>query len=291
MALNRIPVAVVVLSIALLPTLSFGQEHEQKRRREGAGTKQEAGSAERAQPRVQVAPPRTEAAPPRAEAAPPRTGGRRDAGRSRGEGEVQRAVPRNEAVPRSEAQAPRGDRPSVVDPRVAPRSGSDRRGGYERRDGYRSYDNSRRYDNRSRYSYAPRFGYGSRPYYRPYVFRPRFSIGFGIFSGYPVPYSYSYPYPISVFGYRAPVAPVIIGPGSPLYGGISLEITPYDADVWVDGTWAGRVEDFDGTSQPLTLVPGTHRIELQAPGYAPLVMDVAVQPGQVIPYRGDMRPY
>ena len=280
MTVNRLPGAVVLLaSIALLPALSFGQEPDKKQSREAAKMKQEGGSAERAQPRKEVAPPRTEAAPPRTETAPPRTDGRRDDGRSRREPTVQRAVPRNEAVPRSEAQAPRGDRPSAVDPRVAPRNRYDRR------------DDNRRYDNRSRYSYAPRSRYGYRSYYRPYVFRPRFSIGFGIFSGYPVPYSYSYPYPISVFGYRAPVAPVIVGPGSPLYGGISLEFTPYDADVWVDGTWAGQVEDFDGTSQPLTLVPGTHRIELQAPGYAPLVMDVVVQPGQVIPYRGDMRPY
>jgi hypothetical protein len=285
MTLKRFPGAVVLLaSITLVPSLSFAQQSEQKQRRDGAERKQEAGRAERAQPRREVAPPREVATPPRNEAAPARTEVRRDNGRSR-EGDVQRAVPRNEAVPRTEAPAQRGSRPSAIDPRVAPRSG------YDRRDGYRTYDNSRRYEDRSRYSYAPRLNYGSRSYYRPYVFRPRFSIGFGIFSGYAVPYSYRYPYPITVFGYRAPVAPVIVGPGSPLYGGVSLEISPFDADVWVDGTWAGRVEDFDGTSQPLTLVPGTHRIEVQAPGYAPLVMDVVVQPGQVIPYRGDMQPY
>ena len=130
-----------------------------------------------------------------------------------------------------------------------------------------------------------------RPYYRPYVFRPRFSIGFGIFAGYPVPYTYSYPYPIAVYGYRAPRAPVIVGPGSPVYGAVSLEITPIDAEVYVDGSYAGNVGDFDGSRQPLTLTAGTHRVEVQAPGYAPLVIDVQVQPGQVIPYRGDLQPY
>ncbi len=142
--------------------------------------------------------------------------------------------------------------------------------------------------------YAPRDSlrvYAPRYYYRPYVFRPRFSIGFGIFAGYPVPYSYSYPYPIMVYGYRAPRVPVMVTPGSAAYGGVALEITPYDADVLVDGTYAGRVENFDGSQQPLTLTPGTHRIEVQAPGYAPLVVDVMVQPGQVIPYRGDLQPY
>jgi hypothetical protein len=130
-----------------------------------------------------------------------------------------------------------------------------------------------------------------RAYYRPYVYRPHLSIGFGIFAGYPVPYTYRYSAPIIVYGYRAPRAPVYITPGSPLYGGIALEIGPYDADVFVDGSYAGRVEDFDGSTQPLTLVAGTHRIEVQAPGYVPLVFDVTIQPGQVIPYRGDLQPY
>ena len=143
-----------------------------------------------------------------------------------------------------------------------------------------------------RYSYTPRGGYyGSRSYYRPYVFRPRFSIGFGIFAGYPVPYTYSYPYPIMVYGYRAPRERVMVTPGSPYYGGVALEMTPYDADVFVDGTYAGKVEDFDGTTQPLTLTAGMHEIEVQAPGYEPMRVSVEVQPGQVIPYRGDLRPY
>ena len=123
------------------------------------------------------------------------------------------------------------------------------------------------------------------------MFRPRFSIGFGIYAGYPVPYTYSYAYPIIVYGYRAPSAAVMVGPGSPYYGGVALEMTPYDADVWVDGTYAGRVEDFDGTTQPLTLTSGTHEIEVQAPGYEPMRINVEIQPGQIIPYRGDLRRY
>jgi hypothetical protein len=59
----------------------------------------------------------------------------------------------------------------------------------------------------------------------------------------------------------------------------------------VDGAYAGVVGDFDGSRQPLTLTAGTHRIEVVEQGLAPLVFDVVVQPGQVIPYRGDLRPY
>ena len=44
-------------------------------------------------------------------------------------------------------------------------------------------------------------GYGHAAYYRPYyAFRPRLSLGFGLWAGYPVAYpSYYYPY-----GYAAP---------------------------------------------------------------------------------------
>jgi len=147
------------------------------------------------------------------------------------------------------------------------------------------------YGGRDRYSHYDYRVYGGRTYYRPYTFRPHLSIAFGIFAGYPVPYSYRYDYPIAVYGYRAPRGPVYVGAGSSLYGGVALEIAPYDADVFVDGSFAGKVQDFDGTYQPLTLAYGTHRIEVQAPGLVPLVFDVTVQPGQVIPYRGELRPY
>jgi hypothetical protein len=59
----------------------------------------------------------------------------------------------------------------------------------------------------------------------------------------------------------------------------------------VDGEYVGWVEDFDGTMQPLTLTPGTHRIEIFAPGYQTLVLDVPVRAGEVVPYRGSLRPY
>jgi hypothetical protein len=121
------------------------------------------------------------------------------------------------------------------------------------------------------------------------VFRPRLHLNFGVWLGYSVPFAYAYPVP--VYGYYAPRTAVVVGPESTMYGGVSLEITPSDALVYVDGTYAGTVRDFDGTDQPLTLAAGTHSIEIQATGYEPMTMDVTVQPGQVIPYRGDMRPW
>ncbi len=116
-----------------------------------------------------------------------------------------------------------------------------------------------------------------------YNFRPRTRIGVGIWIGYPVEYpSYGvYPPPVVYGGPDGAVA---------TYGGVSFEITPPDADVYVDGGYAGRVGQFTPNAPPLALAPGSHRIELDAQGYDPIVFDVNVAPGEVIPYQGTMQP-
>ena len=126
-------------------------------------------------------------------------------------------------------------------------------------------------------------------YVRPFGFRPHFSIGFGIYAGYPVPWAWDYSYPVSVYGYAAPPEQVVVGPNSTQYGAITFEMTPQNADVYVDGNYAGHVGDFDPTRQPMTLAVGTHHIEIVAPGFQTLSFDVGVQPGQVIPYRGALQ--
>ena len=257
-------------------------------------------SRERAQPRGE-APARTEA--PRQQAEAPRP----QAGAAPGVGIQQQAAPRTE----SRGNNNRGNDNRGNDNRANDNRRADNRRDDSRRDDSRGNDNRRyesgraiprgnvyaphyepQYSPRSSTRDTPRgYGYyGSHSYYRPYVFRPRFSIGFGIYAGYPVPYTYSYPYPVVVYGYRAPRERVMITPGSAYYGGVALEMTPYDADVFVDGEYAGRVEDFDGSDQPLTLASGLHHVEVQARGYEPLVFNVEIQPGQVVPYRGTMQP-
>jgi len=252
--LKTLPAALI--TAALLTTPAFGQQRERGQgqsegrangRSEGRTNRQSEGQAvERAQPRAQA--PRAEAprVEPRREVAP-RVDGRRD------------VAPRasiGQAVPRREVIVPRNYGYSGYSQRYYPRY-------------------SPRYSGRY---YVP-FWQG-RTYYRPYVYRPRFSIGLNIFAGYPVAYTYPYPYAYSVG--RPPAS---------YYGGVVLEIEPIGAAVYVDGAYAGVVADFDGSRQPLTLTGGTHRIEIVEQGLAPLVFDVVVQPGQVIPYRGDLRPY
>jgi hypothetical protein len=206
--------------------------------------------------------------------------------------EEQRAAPRQEqrAAPRQEQRAaPRQEQ------RAAPRRYDNRRNGG-------SYYSGRYYGQR----YAgPRFSSAPRRFYRPYyIFRPRFSIGFGISAGYPVTYYDPYYSPYDSYPY-ASVAPG--GPGYPPQGsfnvqpnqpnqpnqanmgGLSFEITPDTAEVYVDGNYAGEVGQFTSGSQPLGLPAGRHHIEVREPGFDVTSFDVDIIAGQVIPYQGQLQ--
>jgi len=283
MTLTSFGLTATLLTV-LAATPAFAQERNAQRR-EAARAEQNA--QRQAQPQREAArsgeQPRAAEQPRRAEQARPR----QEAPRVQAPVQAP-SVQAPAAAPRVET---RGN--NVVGRAVPRTSPSYNNGRYDGDHNDRYYGRDNRYYGRDSryYNYAPRY-YAPHAYIaRPYIFRPHLSIGFGIFAGYPVPYAWRYSAPVYVYGYRAPRAPVYIAPGAPLYGGVALEISPYDADVYVDGNYAGKVADFDGTVQPLTVIPGTHRIEVQAPGYAPLIFDVTVEGGQVVPYRGDLRPF
>ena len=54
------------------------------------------------------------------------------------------------------------------------------------------------------------------------------------------------------------------------YGDVRTQVTPKDAEVYVDGFYAGVVRDFDGTFKRLHLTPGGHAITLYLEGTARL---------------------
>jgi len=72
-------------------------------------------------------------------------------------------------------------------------------------------------------------------------------------------------------------------------GGLRLKVTPRDAEVFVDGYYAGRVDDFDGARQQLKITRGPHRIELKAAGYETVTFDVTVIPGESTTYKTDLK--
>ena len=126
----------------------------------------------------------------------------------------------------------------------------------------------------------PYRSYGYRTYvapfgYRPYGYRPGWSLG--LYFG--APYSgYGYGYgPSAGYGYYS------IVPGR-AYGAVRIVDAPRDAQVLVDGYYAGVVDDYDGVFQHLNLEAGSHRIEIQWPGGPPSVFDVRVRPGETVTY-------
>jgi len=95
----------------------------------------------------------------------------------------------------------------------------------------------------------------------------RVVVGGGYY-GYPGPYWYGNPWYGAQWGpypYPAPYG---------YYGWIDasvrLEVTPRDAEVYVDGYYAGTVDDFDGTFQRLRVEPGQHDLEIYKDGFRPL---------------------
>ena len=124
------------------------------------------------------------------------------------------------------------------------------------------------------YYYYPRrshpYGYGAFGlgyfYYDPYTWYPG--------------YSYYPSYPHSGFSHN-PYAFDI--------GEVRLQVSPRYAQVYVDGYYAGTVDDFDGVLQSLKMESGPYHIEIVAPGYETLEFDVRISPGQKINYRGDLR--
>jgi len=157
--------------------------------------------------------------------------------------------------------------------RAEPRQGNQTR---ERVQPQRQFDSrsfhNRSFDNRA-YNYRPS---GHRSYvvpygYRPYGYRPGWNLN--LYFGRP----YSIDGPHDGYGYFA------IAPGV-AYGAVRIVDAPRDAQVFVDGYYAGVVDDYDGVFQHLNLEAGSHHIEIEAADYPPLAFDVRIDPGRTITY-------
>ena len=66
------------------------------------------------------------------------------------------------------------------------------------------------------------------------------------------------------------------------------DINALMAEVYVDGYYAGVVNDFDGLFQKLTIDGGQHHVELRAPGFETLGFDVQIEPNHTTTYRGEL---
>ena len=64
--------------------------------------------------------------------------------------------------------------------------------------------------------------------------------------------------------------------GARLSGKIRILATPKRADVYVDGFFAGFVDDFDGALQGLPATPGDHAVTLYLEGYRTITRHIVV---------------
>jgi hypothetical protein len=89
------------------------------------------------------------------------------------------------------------------------------------------------------------------------------------------------------------------GPGYYGYGyarpssGLKIKVTgtdPKQEQVFVNGNYAGTVNNFNGIFKELHLRPGQYRLEVRASGFKPLDFNVMIAPGQTTTYRGELQP-
>jgi hypothetical protein len=115
-------------------------------------------------------------------------------------------------------------------------------------------------------------GRGFRPGFRSPIFIGGFGFGYPYFYdpwGYPYGYGFGYGY-----GY-----PIYEGYGGYDVADFRLQITPKQAEVFVDGYRAGIVDDYDGIFQRLHVRPGGHDLVVFLPGYRTFETHVYGNPG------------
>lgn len=124
------------------------------------------------------------------------------------------------------------------------------------------------------------YGYGYYGYYDPFGYSPYWSA----LSGWNPAFYGTLGYWSDLYGTGATYSEMAVT------GSIRLKVKPKDAEVYVDGTYFGRVDDYDGTFQHLDLRSGTHRLELRQTGYESISVELRVLPGKAITYSGDLKP-
>jgi len=65
------------------------------------------------------------------------------------------------------------------------------------------------------------------------------------------------------------------------YAAVKTDITPEEAEVWLEGRYIGTADDFDGYPDYLYLAPGKYHMEFQLTGHEPLAIDLDVSRGEL----------
>lgn len=180
---------------------------------------------------------------------------------------------------------PAGAQPRVAVPRPGYSTGS---GHYDgNRSSYRVYPGNKY----NHYRYYPYKSYGYAGYGRPYYYYP-YAFGYGPYGRglfyFDLYYNSYVFYPPTVARYDNYGS--YYGTYGYPTGELRLQVRPPDAQVFINGAYAGTVDNFDGTFQALRLEQGDYKVEIVLPGYEPLDFDVRITPGEKVTYKGDLVP-
>ena len=107
-------------------------------------------------------------------------------------------------------------------------------------------------------------------YYRPWFYNPWYGWGAPYYAWYPPPSGYPYQYDSSA--------------------GLRLQVAPKETEVFIDGYFAGTVDDFDGFFQRLRLEPGEHDLELYLPNHRSVKQKIYLQPHSTFRVKHEMEP-
>ena len=269
---------IIASFVAVTPIhAAYAQDERSDGDKQRATVRSQDGSRDATGPAVGQAVERVAPAPRPAPAAAAPAAAPRNGAREAAAPEAAAAAAAAEDQRRRNGTRDRGDNPAVGravprDSRPAPPPPSSTRDG--RNDGrFRGgavYATPRVYN----YYYYPRryypYGYGAFGlgyfYYDPYTwYSPSYGTNYGYGGGY---------FANSFF-----------------QGELRLSVTPRSSDVYVDGYFAGHVDEFDGVFQALKLEEGPHHIQITAAGYLPLDFDVRIEPDRKITYRGALQPF
>jgi PEGA domain len=111
--------------------------------------------------------------------------------------------------------------------------------------------------------------------------------------GYPYWYGwYGYPYFYAGWGWPYGPYPYYYGYGGAYDSSASLrlDVTPKEAEVYIDGYLAGSVDDFDGTFQRLRVQRGAHELTLYRDGFKTVHQSLHLSSGSTFKVSYKMEP-
>ena len=120
------------------------------------------------------------------------------------------------------------------------------------------------------YPYYPYYPYYYSPYYAGFYFGFYSPFYWGPYAPYPYPYYGYWPYDNT--------------------GSARIKVTPRDARVYVDGHFAGVVDDFDGNFQRLHVEAGEHEVQVYLDGYRPFTLKVLFLRGKTLKISQTLEP-